>query len=375
MALLLALLPLGLREVEISARFAEWRCAEIAISRRSTQTATPAAPHPEGGLRIARFAGEAFGELGSTSQGMRATKAKRLLINGETATIQSRVISGDVVELLPRRFEATCEERHVKLAMGLVKSGNLAVPHEEEAMAVVHKPAGIHSKPYGPALTLEHALPGLLSPPDSADRLIRPSCVHRLDARVSGLIVVAKTRYAAAFLARAFRERRVCKRYRALLLGRLDHAELLRGGTCLEVSTDKGEACGADGSPSLRITSLIDGKRAESTLRVVDYCPHVQAGWLTTVDLIPHTGRRHQLRRHCAELGHPICGDDLYATAVDGFIGKRSAGLFLQSVEVSVPHPSDDGNWVHVQIPDAPKFQRQRERAKLGWLYNQRRLS
>ena len=59
---------------------------------------------------------------------------------------------------------------------------------EDDVLAVVHKPAGVHSKPFGGPLSLEHALPGLLSPPTHAtDGLVRPTCVHRLDARVSGL--------------------------------------------------------------------------------------------------------------------------------------------------------------------------------------------
>ena len=90
---------------------------------------------------------------------------------------------------------------------------------------------------------------------------------------------------------------------------------------------------------------------------------------MTTVDLKPHTGRRHQLRRHCLELGFPMCGDDLYALDGNAFAGKRSTGLFLQSVEVEVPHPSDDSRSVHLTLPEAAKFRRQRERAQLGWAY------
>ena len=113
-------------------------------------------------------------------------------------------------------------------------------------------------------------------------------------------------------------------------------------------------------------------------MRVLEHTPHVQAGWLTTLDLEPRTGRRHQLRLHCAALGHVICGDDLYAAEAGrngGFIGKRSSGLFLQSLRVSVPHPDGNGRWVRAEAAEAPKFRRQRERARLGWMHQQRRAA
>ena len=127
----------------------------------------------------------------------------------------------------------------------------------------------------------------------------------------------------------------------------------------------------------------MDGKRALTGLTVVSHTPHVQAGWLTTVDLLPHTGRRHQLRRHCAALGFPICGDDLYASATAaadgeaegvaaGFVGKRSAGLFLQSVEVALPYPEGGGRHVHAEVAEARKFARQRERSRLGWEFERK---
>ena len=79
-----------------------------------------------------------------------------------------------------------------------------------------------------------------------------------------------------------------------------------------------------------------------------------------------------ELRRHCRALGFPICGDDLYAPLAGEYAGKRSAGLFLQSVEVHVPHPTREGEWANATLPEAPKFRRQRERALHGWQYQER---
>lgn len=363
----------------VESRFAQWQLAASAASTRNKQVATVLSTDE---LRITRFAGDVFEELGSTSQGVRAAKAQRLLLNGQCANMNSRVRSGDVVELLPAAEQAVAitddTVRQIRFTEGLIKSGTLQVVHEDEMLAIVNKPAGIHSKPYGGPLSLEHALPGVLWPPHGAiDALVRPTCVHRLDARVSGLIVVAKSRYAAAFLAKAFRERRVRKRYRALVLGRVDIAEMLRcsgGMGAHELRVEQEPSAVTNSPPEVRIMSLMDGKQATTTLRVLESTRHVQAGWMTTLDLRLLTGRRHQLRRHCADLGFPICGDDLYVADTFEFAGKRSAGLFLQSVEVEVPHPAEDGRWVHAELPEAPKFRRQRARASLGWAFEQTRV-
>eukprot|EP00316_Scyphosphaera_apsteinii_P023544 CAMPEP_0119318332 /NCGR_PEP_ID=MMETSP1333-20130426/46100_1 /TAXON_ID=418940 /ORGANISM="Scyphosphaera apsteinii, Strain RCC1455" /LENGTH=594 /DNA_ID=CAMNT_0007324485 /DNA_START=213 /DNA_END=1997 /DNA_ORIENTATION=- len=330
-------------------------------------------------LRITRFAGEVFNDLGSTSQGIRAAKAHRLLLNGKQAAMNTRVQPGDVVELLPaaEQLVAKNAQQQIRFTEGLVESGRLAVVHEDDMLAVVNKPAGIHSKPFGRPFSLEHALPGILMPPRTAtDALVRPTCVHRLDARVSGLIVAAKTRHAAAFLAEAFRERRVSKRYRAIVLGHLERGTLLEQheagiGDAVEISVVEQDGAQLEHSDSVRITSVMDGKQAATSLRIIESTQHVQAGWISTIDLWPLTGRRHQLRRHCADLGFPICGDDLYTTSYRGFIGKRSSGLFLQSVALSLPHPLGEGSCVNVQVPEAAKFRRQRERARLGWTYKQ----
>lgn len=103
-------------------------------------------------------------------------------------------------------------------------------------------------------------------------------------------------------------------------------------------------------------------------VRVLGETPHVQAGCLTTADLSPVTGRRHQLRVHVANLGHPILGDDLYCDA--SRVG-RGLPLFLQSVEVRVRHPSGTG-WVNASVEEATRFERRRERARAGWDFETR---
>lgn len=369
--------PSGNPAADVAHRFGLWQNAAVAASERPPLIATVALADmcDDEPLRITKFVGEAFSDLGSTTQGLRAAKDGRLLLDGEPADMNRRVRPGNVVTLLPKAEQSvatTHSSRQIRFTEGLCRCGALSVEYEDDHLAVVSKPAGIHSTPFGGKgeLSLEHALPGILDPPPVAtDALVRPTAVHRLDARVSGLLVVAKTRQSAAFLAEAFRERRVQKRYRALLLGRLEESELLKPHAHLECIELEAGASGRSGGREFQLSSLMGGKRAVTSLRVLECTPHVQAGWLTTVDLKPLTGRRHQLRKHCASLGFPICGDDLYASA-GAFVGKRS-GLFLQSVEVCLPHPTEEGRWLSFDTPEAAKFKRVRERGRMGWEYDQ----
>ena len=187
--------------------------------------------------RIGRFAGSAFDTLGSTSQGVRAAKQKRLLLNGVVSPPTARVRYGDEVTLEAPISSAPSgidDSRIITLAEGLLKTGVLGIAYEDEVLAIVEKPAGIHTTPFGAPLSFEHVLPAILTPPpleSHLDVLRRPTAVHRLDARVSGLVVCAKTRSSAAALAAAFRERRVHKRYRALCLGKLDEGALAKCAT------------------------------------------------------------------------------------------------------------------------------------------------
>ena len=259
--------------------------------------------------RIGRFAGEVFTSVGSTSQGIKAAKEQRLLLNGETVEHHRRVAWGDVVTLLPPKEPDHIDyldsvERAIRFAEGLISTGTLSVLYEDDDMAIVAKPAGVHTKPFGAALAFEHALPAILTPPrDLSTALRRPTAVHRLDARVSGLVVVAKTRRAAADLSAAFQERTARKRYRALVLGNFDVHSFTSGmytpmgpdgvSDTLEIHLED-SSTGHSNAPELHIHSKLDGKPAHTVLQVVERTPHVQAGWLTTLDLIPKTGRRHR---------------------------------------------------------------------------------
>lgn len=83
-------------------------------------------------------------------------------------------------------------------------------------------------------------------------------------------------------------------------------------------------------------------------------------GWVTVVDLWPHTGRKHQLRIHMASLGHPIIGEELYQDdpnipsdlVFDSWLAR---GLYLWAVEIAFRHPIT-GEDMHFCIDAPVKF-------------------
>ena len=131
-----------------------------------------------------------------------------------------------------------------------------------------------------------------------------PGCtlVHRLDFGTSGLMVVARNKAINAALCQQFSQRSVEKGYSALLCGHLENDEGV-----IDAPIAKDPAL----FPLMSICATT-GKPARSRYRVVERFYQETGVPLTRVTLTPETGRTHQLRIHCQQLGHPILGCDLY---------------------------------------------------------------
>lgn len=272
--------------------------------------------------------------------------------------------------------------------------GRLRVLHEDEDLALVFKPPGVHSmawagtrKKWGD-LTLCDALPLLLTAPRSGPSRIplpAPLPAHRLDARVGGVIAVAKTRSALAGLSQLFRERRVEKTYRAVVVGKVCLGHLAASGGATSGPDKWAYSLSLPGV--LRIEhQAVDGRLSVTHASVVEETPCSVHGTLTTLDLRPLTGRRHQLRIACAlGLGAPIVGDDLYHAQSDAVRAartsrggrhsplppvRRRAGLFLQALGISLPHPIT-GKTLSVQAAEMGRFDKLRARAASGAAFSE----
>ena len=131
-----------------------------------------------------------------------------------------------------------------------------------------------------------------------------PKRVHRLDKETSGLFLVAQNDQALAFLQKQFKERKVEKRYTALVVGHLKERkgkiETLLGRSANDRRKQKVYLAHEPGA---------QGKREALTYyqvlqRFKDY---------DLIEIELETGRKHQIRVHLAYLGHPLAGDKLYS--------------------------------------------------------------
>lgn len=144
-------------------------------------------------------------------------------------------------------------------------------------------------------------VPGLCADDNLFDRVRRehPNArvVHRLDMATSGIVLFPLNHASQKNLGQQFERRQIHKRYAALVRG--------------EVSPQHGEIslpllCDWPNRPKQKV-DWQQGKSAHTIFRVVERTPTA-----TLLHLLPVTGRSHQLRVHCLEIGHPILGDALY---------------------------------------------------------------
>lgn len=200
--------------------------------------------------------------------------------------------------------------------------------HHDAACVVVCKPAGQPSVPGRGALANGSSVQQVqLRWPDALT-------VHRLDMATSGVLLFARGAQAQRGFSRLFELRRVDKRYVALVQGRVDAAVGAGGEIDLPLAADWPNR-------PRQVVDRAAGRPSLTRWRVIEHDP---AGRWTRLELIPITGRSHQLRVHLLALGHPIVGDRLYGPP-DG-----APRLMLHARSLRCSHPLD-GSELAVESP------------------------
>ena len=204
---------------------------------------------------------------------------------------------------------------------------DLTVVHEDDALIVIDKPAGmvVHPAPGNPDRTLVNAL--IAHCGDSLSGIggvLRPGIVHRLDKDTSGLMVAAKTDAAHGALSAQFASRSLSRVYLALVRG--------------QPSPPRGTITGAIGrSPANRKKmAVLDDDRPGGRAAVTHYrVVKSFAGPVSLLECRLETGRTHQIRVHLTHRGYPLIGDKLYGGArVPAF--PRQA---LHAYKLAFDHP------------------------------------
>lgn len=279
----------------------------------------------EAGMRVDRFLEARFPSL-SFSHIQRVIRKGELRVDGRRVDSKDRLDAGQAVRIPPLN---TAAPKLAALASANDKTREFLrslVLHEDAEVLVLNKPMGLAVQ--GGSGTTRH-VDGMLEALRDAKGQ-RPRLVHRLDKDTAGCLLVAKTRFAAAALAKSFRSREARKIYWALVAG-VPRPRQGRISTYLakeEVERDS----------FMRVARHGD----EGASHAVTYYAVVEtaAQRLAWLSLKPVTGRTHQLRAHCAHIKHPIVGDPKYFDKENWELpGGLQNRLHLLARRIVIPHP------------------------------------
>lgn len=230
-------------------------------------------------------------------------------LNGKTVSKSVKPKIGDEIKVIippPKPLEAVAQNIPVDI---VYEDGDLLVVNKPKGM-VVHPAAGNEDGTLVNAL-LYHCK-GRLS---SINGVIRPGIVHRIDKDTSGLLIVAKTDEAHAFLAEQIKEHSFKREYRAVVVGKMPQEK----GT---ISFPLGR------SRSDRKKQAVNGinpREAVTHYEVLEHFPGYDY-----CRFVLETGRTHQIRVHTAYIGHPVAGDSVYGAQ------KNSLGLSGQCLHAAI---------------------------------------
>jgi 23S rRNA pseudouridine1911/1915/1917 synthase len=279
----------------------------------------------QSGIRLDKYISEMCPEL-SRTQAQRLILDGQVTVNGNPEKASYKLSAGDRV--------------HVKIpppTPSHLTPENIPVPilYEDDDILVVDKPAGltVHPAPGHTGHTLVNAVLSHLA--TLSDDVQRPGIVHRLDKDTSGVMVIARNPVAHENLAAQFKQHTVKKVYLALVRGQVTPEE---GIIEAPIGRDTGDR------KKMAISGESRGRKALTRYKVIRFL-----GNYTLLEVMPQTGRTHQIRVHLAAIGYPVVGDATYGIKSPilsrQFLHAHKLGFSLPStgkyVEFTSPLPED----------------------------------
>ncbi|MCA1966010.1 MAG: RluA family pseudouridine synthase [Flavobacterium sp.] len=215
-----------------------------------------------------------------------------ILVNDVAVKSNYKVKAGDVVRLVLAHptYEQLLTPENIPLD----------IVYEDDQLLVINKPAGmvVHPGHGNYSGTLVNALAYHFEnlPMNSSER---PGLVHRIDKDTSGLLVVAKTDFAMAYLTKQFAEKTSEREYVALVWGNIEEDEGTVEGNIGRHDTNRMRMAVHESDEK--------GKHAVTHYKVLE-----RFGYVTLVSCQLETGRTHQIRVHMKHIGHTLFNDERY---------------------------------------------------------------
>ena len=248
-----------------------------------------------------------------------------VLVNGKEESKNYKLRLNDDIEI---------EKREVKdLEFCEAEDIPLDIVYEDEDIIVINKPSGmvVHPAPGNENGTLVNALlfhckEGL----SSINGVVRPGIVHRIDKDTSGLLVVAKNDESHVFLSSLLKDHQIKREYHAILTGRLRE----ESGTIKTYM--------ARHPVDRKKMAVVAPNRQGAREAITHYSVIEEYRGYTYAKMVLETGRTHQIRVHCAYLGHPIIGDEVYGGGKTQFEKANKSllsGQVLHAKKLTLIHP------------------------------------
>lgn len=264
----------------------------------------------------------------------RAIRSGEVRVNKGRTSASYRLRTADTVRIPPLRLPSKKRVSAGSVARETVLDSIIA---RHKAYFVLNKPSGwaVHGGSgvtLGVIETLRQAMPD--------EHYLE--LVHRLDRSTSGCLLVARKRSFLREMHRQIREDEMDKTYLMVVRGHWDYG---RHRCEVPLRTEQRR------SGERHVVPHPDGKYCRTDFEPVDFLPGV-----TVLRASLHTGRTHQIRVHCAHLGHPILGDERYADEETVALTKKLKVKRLCLHAVSIGFEFPEGNPVQFDAPLSPEL-------------------
>lgn len=265
----------------------------------------------ESGQRLDRWLRNRFPAL-KQSKLQKLLRTGQIRLDGARSKAADRIEEGQTVRIPPHIEDSGDAPKPKPGGMDTEAAGRLGdelkdcIIYIDDEVLAINKPAGLAVQGgSGTDIHVDGALDRL-----KLGAKERPRLVHRLDKDTSGVLLLGRTRKAAAWLAKLFQDRETRKIYWAAVLGKPPHEGGMIDAPLVKLHGQRGDLVQVDENM---------GKPAKTRFRVIDNAGKA----VTWLELEPLTGRTHQLRVHCQLMGNPIIGDGKY--------GDRDSDVFEET--------------------------------------------